>query len=73
MTKVTPFYANKGYHLNLTIHPEQDLASAWAWEFVTNLNELHQHLQENMVATQLQYQGTADAHQLLALKFLIGS
>ena len=24
---VTLFYANKGYHLNLTIHPERDLAS----------------------------------------------
>ena len=41
---VTPFYANKGYHLNLTIHLEQDLASSWAKEFVTNLDELHQHL-----------------------------
>ena len=41
---VTPFYANKGYHPNLTIHPEQDLASSWNKEFVTNLNELHQHL-----------------------------
>ena len=43
-TKVTLFYANKGYHLNLMVHPEWDLASAWAQEFVTNLNELHQHL-----------------------------
>ena len=61
-TKVTPFYTNKGYHPNLTVHPEWDLASAWAREFVTNLNKLHQHLQENMVAAQLQYQGTTDAH-----------
>ena len=36
ITKVTPFYANKGYHPNLTIHPEQDLASPWAQEFITN-------------------------------------
>ena len=40
-TKVTPFYANKGYHPNLTIHPEQDLASLWTREFVTDLDELH--------------------------------
>ena len=41
---VTLFYDNKGYHLNLTIHLEQDLASSQAKEFVTDLNELHQHL-----------------------------
>ena len=44
---VTLFYANKGYHLNLTIHPEWDLESSRAKEFVTNLNKLHQHLQEH--------------------------
>ena len=43
-TKVTPFYANKGYHLNLTVHPERDLASPQAQEFITDLNELYQHL-----------------------------
>ena len=69
MTKVTPFYANKGYHPNLTVHPERDLT----WEFVTDLDKLHQHLQENMVAAQLQYQGTANTHRLLAPGFLIGS
>ena len=41
---VTPFYANKGYHPNLTIHPVWDLASSRAKKFVTNLNKLHQHL-----------------------------
>jgi len=29
-TGVFPFFANKGYHPNLTIHPEQDLASSCA-------------------------------------------
>ena len=43
-TKVTPFYANKGYHPNLTIHLEHDLTSPRAQEFVTDLDELHQHL-----------------------------
>ena len=27
-TGVSPFFANKGYHPDLTIHPEQELASA---------------------------------------------
>ena len=61
-TKVTPFYANKGYHPNLTVHPEWDLASPQAREFVTDLNKLHQHLRENMAAGQLRYQGTTDTH-----------
>ena len=43
-TTITPFYANKGYHLNLTIHPEQELSSSRTKEFVTDLDELHQHL-----------------------------
>ena len=74
MTKtITPFYTNKGYHTNLTIHPEQELASSWAKEFVTNLDELHQHLQEHMAAAQLWYQGTTDASRTLALEFPIRS
>ena len=60
-TTVTPFYANKGYYPNLTIHLERELASSQAKEFVTDLNKLHQHLQEHMAAAQLRYQGTADA------------
>ena len=60
-TTVTPFYANKGYHPNLTNHPERELSSSHAKEFVTDLDKLHQHLQEHMVEAQLWYQGTADA------------
>ena len=70
---VTPFYANKGYHLNLTIHPEWDLESSRAKEFVTNLNKLHQHLQEYMAVAQLWYQGPANASRTPALEFPIGS
>src|SRR5882724_4857448 len=47
-TGITPFFANKGYHLNLTVHPEHDLASARARNFVTDLNELHQQLGQHI-------------------------
>jgi hypothetical protein len=30
-TGISPFYANKGYHPNITVHPERDLSSA-CWE-----------------------------------------
>jgi len=51
-TGITPFFANKGYHPNLTIHPECDLASARAHDFVTNLDELHQQLQQHIAEAQ---------------------
>ena len=72
-TTVTPFYANKGYHPNLTIHQERELCSSRTKEFVTDLNELHQHLREHMAEAQLQYQGTADASRIPAPEFLIRS
>ena len=43
-TGISPFFANKGYHPNLTIHPECDLASSHAKDLVVNLDELHQEL-----------------------------
>ena len=59
-TGVSPFYANKGYHLNIDIHPEHDLASLATHNYVVNLNELHAHLKENIATTQKHYQGPAD-------------
>ena len=40
-TGIMPFFTNKGYHLNLMVHPECDLASAHARDFITDLDELH--------------------------------
>ena len=39
--EISPFFANKGYHPNLTIHPERDLASSHAKDLVVDLEELH--------------------------------
>ena len=43
-TGISPFFTNKGYHLNISVHPECDLISAHAREFAVNLDELHQEL-----------------------------
>ena len=51
-TGVSPFFANKGYHPNLLIHPEHNIASSRAKKFVVDLNELHQALKENIKAAQ---------------------
>ena len=72
-TGITPFFTNKGYHLNLTVHPECDLASARARDFVTDLDELHQELQKHILDAQCWYQLLADSQRLLAPEFKTGS
>ena len=47
------FKANKGYHPNLTIHPERDLASSCARDLVVNHDELHQELNSTISKAQL--------------------
>ena len=70
---ITPFFANKGYHLNLTVHPECDLASARTHDFVTDLDELHQELQKHILDAQCRYQLLADSKCLPAPEFKTGS
>ena len=38
ITGISPFFANKGYHPNLTVHPEWDLALSHARDLVVNMN-----------------------------------
>ena len=40
MTGLSPFYANKGYHPNLSVHPKWDVASTQAWDYAVNLDKL---------------------------------
>ena len=39
-TGVSPFFANKGYYLNITVHSKHDIASSQARDFAIDLNEL---------------------------------
>ena len=71
-TSVSPFFVNKGYHPNITVHPERDLSSAQAREYTVDLESLHQYLREEMAATQKRYQGPADARRLPAPDFKVG-
>jgi len=43
-TGVFPFFANKGYHPNITVHPKHDIASSQAHDFTIDLNELQSTL-----------------------------
>ena len=38
---LTLFYTNKGYHPSITVHPERDIASTRARDFVVDLDDLH--------------------------------
>ena len=41
---LTLFYANKGYHPSITVHPKRDIASTRVQDFAVDLNNLHQQL-----------------------------
>jgi len=71
-TGVSPFFANKGYHPNISVYPERDMTSARARDYAVNLESLHQYLREEMANAQLHYQGPADAKHTPALDFKVG-
>ena len=54
-TSVFLFFANRGYHLNITIHPEHDIASSWAHNFAIDLNELQSALKAEISTAQQHY------------------
>ena len=70
-TSVSPFFANKGYHLNITVHPEHDIASSRACDFAVDLDELQNTLKAEISAVQQHYQKSADARCSLAPDFKV--
>jgi len=71
-TGVSPFFANKGYHPNLIVYPEQDIASFCACDFIVDLDEPQSTLKEEIAKAQRQYQPSADSCQQQPLDFLVG-
>ena len=51
-TGISPFLTKKGYHPNITVHPEQDLASSCICDFAVDLDQLHVKLNEQIKLTQ---------------------
>jgi len=62
-TGVSPFFANKGYHPNLSVYPERDIASSRACNFVVDLDELQSTLKEEIAKAQRYYQPSAYSHR----------
>ena len=61
ITGVSPFFANKGYYLNITVHFKHDIASSRASDFTVDLNELQNTLKAEISTAQQHYQKSADA------------
>ena len=72
-TGITPFFANKGYHPNISVCPEIDLQSDLARDFVVNLDELHSMLRDEITNAQSHYKEQADHKRIPPPEFLIGS
>jgi len=71
-TGVSPFFANKGYHPNLIVYPEQDIASSCACDFIVDLNELQSTLKEEIARAQRQYQPPANSRRQQPPDFQVG-
>ncbi|SJL05250.1 uncharacterized protein ARMOST_08616 [Armillaria ostoyae] len=70
-TGISSFFTNKGYHPNMTIHPEHNIASTQAHDFVVNLDELHQFLCDEITQAQSYYKIQADKCQNPASPFKV--
>ena len=72
-TSISPFFVNKGYHLNITVHPKHNIASSRACDFAIDLNELQSTLKAEISAAQQRYQKSTDAQCSPAPDFKIGN
>jgi len=71
-TGISPFFANKRYHPNITVHPERDIASSRARDFAVDLDELQSTLKTEISAAQQHYQKSADVQCSPAPDFKVG-
>ena len=71
-TSVSPFFANKGYHPNITVHPERNIASSRARNFAVDLNELQITLKAEISTAQQHYQKSANARRSPTPDFKVG-
>src|SRR5258708_23385880 len=65
-TGVSPFFANKGYHPELTSDLQAKTSSAEAQAFVADLECIQAELKENITQAQERYQKNVDKHRVEA-------
>ncbi len=66
MTGVSPFFANKGYHLEFTVDLQAKTSLAKVQTFMADLECLQAELKENITQAQERYQKNADKHRVEA-------
>jgi len=71
-TSVSSFFANKGYHPNITVHPECDIASSQACDFTVDLDELQSTLKAEISVAQQYYQKSTDVWHSPTPDFKVG-
>src|SRR5258707_3385487 len=62
MTRVSPFFANKGYHPSLAVEPNV-VSSIGAQCFISDLDDLHTELKRSIAKAQERYQKYTDEHR----------
>ena len=72
-TSVSPFFVNKRYHLNNTVHSKCDIASFWVYDFTIDLNELQSILKAEISAAQQCYQKSAKVWHFPTPDFKVGN
>src|SRR5258707_2726674 len=72
-TGVSPFFANKGYHPELTSDLQAETSSAKAQAFVADLEHIQAELKENIAQAQERYRKNVDKHRVEAPKLNISN
>src|SRR5258708_37444533 len=72
MTGVSPFFANKGYHLEFTADLQAKTSLAKAEAFMADLEHIQAELKENIAQAQERYRKNADKHRAEAPELNIG-
>jgi len=71
-TSISPFFTNKGYYPNITVHPKRDIASSRVRDFTIDLDELQSTLKAEISTAQQRYQKSADARHSPTPDFKVG-
>src|SRR5258708_290808 len=72
-TRVSPFFANKGYYPSFMAEPNEQVSSLEAQCFISDLDDLHTELKRSITRAQECYQKYTDKHPSPAPPLKIGN
>ncbi len=71
-TRVSPFFANKGYHPRMTPNLLAPSPSSEAQHYIADLDQLHAQLKTSIMEAQECYQKSVDCKQMVPPLFKVG-